>query len=376
MNICILSYMYPGKHNASDFAFVKQLVDELAAQGNNCYVLAPFNILHYKKLSESEEQYSVGRGSVTVYRPGYFSFSNFHIGRFSFSSWSHQKAVNKAFRRLKIKPDVIYGHFWSSAFEGFDYAKAHDIPLFVASGESEIKFRRTERTAAFCDYVSGVICVSSKNRDESVILGLTSCEKCEVFPNAINASLFKKLDKQACRAKLNLPNDAFIVAFVGWFNDRKGSKRVSEALKRIDGSPVCSIFVGKGTEEPDCDSILFKGALPHDEVPTYLNAADVFVLPTLHEGCCNAIVEAMACGLPVISSNLPFNWDVLNERNSIMIDPNNIEEIKNAIVLLRDDETKRKTMAGEALRMVQELSIDVRAQRILEFIELKYNINL
>lgn len=106
-------------------------------------------------------------------------------------------------------------------------------------------------------------------------------------------------------------------------------------------------------------------------VALYLYAADVFVLTTLHEGCCNAIVEAMACGLPVISSNLPFNWDVLNERNSIMIDPNDIEEIKKAIVLLRDDETKRKTMAGEALRMAQELSIDVRAQRILEFVELK-----
>lgn len=369
MNICFLSYMYPGKHNASDFAFVKQLVDELAAQGNNCYVLAPFNILHYKKLSESEEHYSVGSGTVTVYRPGYFSFSNFHIGRFSFSSWSHQKAVNKAFRRLKIKPDVIYGHFWSSAFEGFDYAKAHDIPLFVASGESEIKFRRTEKTAAFCDYVSGVICVSSKNRDESVSLGLTSRDKCEVFPNAINASLFKKLDKQACRAKLNLPNEAFIVAFVGWFNDRKGSKRVSEALKRIEGSPVCSIFVGKGTEEPDCDNILFKGALPHDEVPTYLNAADVFVLPTLHEGCCNAVVEAMACGLPIISSDRPFNWDVLDENNSIMVDPENIEQIKNAIVELRDDFKKRNDLVDGAIERAKSLTIGERGKKIAEFIQ-------
>ncbi len=373
MNLCFITYKYPGKHNTSDYAFVKQLVDAIAQLGHHCFVLAPFNISHYRKLSESKEEYACGKGKVTVYRPGYLSFSNLHIGKFYPSKWTHKLALKKAFRMLNVRPDAIYGHFWDSAYNGYEYAKTNNIPLFVATGESEIErlFSFPDDQKAFSDYVSGVICVSSKNRDESISLGLTTAEKCAVFPNAVNAELFKKLDKEQCREQLNLPQDAFIIAFVGWFIERKGPQRVAEAIKRIQGKPVYSLFIGKGEQEPHCDNILFKGALPHDQVPLYLNAADVFVLPTLHEGCCNAVVEAMACGLPVVSSNLPFNWDVLDDTNSIMIDPNNIDEIAAAILTLRDNNNQRKALSKGALLKASSLTIDQRAEAIVEFMESK-----
>ena len=373
MNLCFITYKYPGKHNTSDYAFVKQLVDAIAQLGHHCLVVAPFNISHYHKLSESKEEYACGKGKVTVYRPGYLSFSNFHIGKFYPSKWTHKLALKKAVRMLNVRPDAIYGHFWDSAYNGYEYAKTNNIPLFVATGESEIErlFSFPDDQKAFSDYVSGVICVSSKNRDESIALGLTTAEKCAVFPNAINAELFKKLDKEQCREQLNLPQDAFIIAFVGWFIERKGPQRVAEAIKQIQGEPVYSLFIGKGEQEPNCDNILFKGALPHDQVPLYLNAADVFVLPTLHEGCCNAVVEAMACGLPVISSNFPFNWDVLDDTNSIMIDPNNIDEIAAAILTLRDNNNQRKALSKGALLKASSLTIDQRAEAIVEFMESK-----
>ena len=367
--------MYPGKHNTSDFAFVKQLVDTIAKQGHHCYVLAPFNITHYRRLSVAKEEYSTGIGSVTVYRPGYLSFSNFHIGSFCPSSWFHKRAMKRAFRMLSLKPDVIYGHFWSAGYDGFDYAKTNGIPLFVASGESEVgkMFSPKPNIKEFCNYVSGVICVSGKNRDESIQLGLTTADKCGVFPNAVNAELFYKRDKNECRKQIGMSEDEFIVAFVGWFNERKGPQRVAKAIGQIGG--VKSIFIGKGEQEPKCEGILFKGALPHEQVPIYLGAADCFVLPTLHEGCCNAVVEAMACGLPVVSSNLPFNWDVLDETNSIMVDPNNVGEIAEAICIMRDDVDRRMSLAKGALKKAGSLTIDQRAERVLQFIEKRMNKN-
>jgi len=373
MNLCFITYKYPGKHNTSDYAFVKQLVDAIAQLGHHCLVVVPFNITHYHKLTEKKEEYISGKGKVTVYKPGYLSFSNFHIGNFYPSEWTHKRALNRAFRMLDIKPDAIYGHFWNSAYDGFEYAKANNIPLFVATGESEINklFRVPENIEDFSNYISGVICVSSKNRDESIALGLTSTEKCAVFPNAVNTELFNKKDKKQCREHLGLPPESFIIAFVGWFTERKGSRRVAQAIKRIQGKPVYSLFIGKGDQEPNCDNILFKGALPHDQVPIYLNAADVFVLPTLHEGCCNAVVEAMACGLPVISSNLPFNWDVLDETNSIMIDPNNIEEIANAIRMLRDNHDLSHCLSEGALKKAEHLTLKSRSEGIITFINCK-----
>lgn len=371
MNICVITYKYPGNHNTSEYAFVKQLVDAIAQLGHHCHVIAPFNISHYHRLSESKEYYTQGEGTVTVYRPGYLSFSNFHIGKFYPSAWLHNKTLKKAFYMMKDQPDVIYCHFWNSGYMGYQLTKKMNIPLFVATGESDIKmmFSPKPDLNCFCDYVKGVVCVSSKNRDESIRLGLTTPEKCRVFPNAVNSKLFYKRNKQECRKQLGLPENAFIVAFVGWFIERKGPQRVTEAIKRIKGRKVYSLFIGKGEQEPVCDNILFKGTLQHNEVPQYLNAADVFVLPTTHEGCCNAVVEAMACGLPVVSSNLLFNLDVLDETNSILVDPNNIDEIANAIQILYDDKQLWQKLSEGALMKAEDLTIDKRAKGIMRFIE-------
>lgn len=373
MKICFVTQKYPGKHNQSDYAFVKQLVDEIAAQGNECYVVCPFNVFHYRTTSSVSEHYSVGDGGVWVLRPWYFSFSNSNRFLRRVGNKFHQCALQKAFRMMPSMPDAVYGHFWHSAYEGYGFAKRHNIPLFVASGESEISklFSLPSDLDEFSKYVSGVICVSSKNRNESIGMGLTTDEKCGVFPNAVNVELFHKRDKAMCRQQLGLPQDECIMAFVGWFNERKGSQRVAEAINRVVG--VKSIFIGKGDMEPQCDGILFKGALPHNQVPLYLGAADCFVLPTQAEGCCNAVVEAMACGLPVISSNLPFNWDVLDESNSIMVDPNNIDEIADAIQRLRDNVVLREKLSTGALRKAESLTIEQRAKAIIEFIESKIN---
>lgn len=269
---------------------------------------------------------------------------------------------------MERKPDVIYCHFWFTVKDVIDYAEKNSIPCYVASGESEIARFLKGIDTSYTKKVSGVVCVSSKNMEEGIELGLTTKEKCKVFPNAVNANLFHKKNKKECREKLGFPQDAFIVIYVGNYTERKGPKRVVAALKGISPSNVYSIFIGFGNYKPQVDNMLFEGRLLHDQIPIYLNAADVFVLPTLKEGCCNAVVEAMACGLPIISSDLSFNWDVLNETNSILIDPQDIEQIRDSIIKLRDDSALREKLANGALRKAESLTIDQRAKEIMKFI--------
>lgn len=365
MKILIVSHDYPHKREVR-FPFVKQLVDEFSRQGHECCVLSPYNVLHNRHIFTKSE--SEMYPEIHLVRPNYLSFGPHKLFGFSPSSYFDKKAHKRGLKKIPFVPDVIYCHFWASALFVYDYAKQHGIPLFVASGESAIKTSH-KIPSGFTDYVSGAICVSSKNRDESVNMGLVTEDKCIVIPNAVNSGLFKRMDKSECRKRLNVPDGAFVVSFVGWFDERKGSKRVEQALHDMSDSSTYAFFIGSGPLEPECNNILFKGRLKHEEIPVYLNASDIFVLPTLREGCCNAVVEAMACGLPVVSSNLPFNWDVLNENNSIMIDPNDVNDIRRAIVRLRDDNTLRQNMSKNALKDAEDLNIEKRAKAIIEFMK-------
>lgn len=88
------------------------------------------------------------------------------------------------------------------------------------------------------------------------------------------------------------------------------------------------------------------------------------MLTALDDGCCNAINEAMACGLPVISSDLPFNWAVLNDENAIVIDPLNIQQMDDAIIELRDNPKRRLQISNTALLTANYLTIDIKAKNI------------
>ena len=369
MKVCIITHDFPDQKR-SVFTFVKQLVEEFAKQGNQCCVIAPYSITSNRKVCKFKEVISLGESSIVILRPNYLSVSNLTIGRNKLSAVFHERAVERALKFLPFVPDVFYAHFWTSAMEVYPYASKRNIPLFVATGESQIQIPRGY-TPQFSEYISGVICVSSKNMLESIELGLTTPEKCIVLPNSINAGLFYKRDKQICRKKLGFSEDDFIIVFVGWFDDRKGANRVARAIRSLDNTYIKSIFIGKGIKEPDCDGILYKGMLSHDKIPAYLCAADVFVLPTLYEGCCNAIVEAMACGLPIISSDLQFNYDILDRTNSILVDPNNIDDISQAIFTLYNNSSLRDSMANQSILKSKQLHIDVRAAKIISFIKQK-----
>lgn len=371
MKIYIISPSYPAQGHPAN-TFIKQVVDEWADQGHECVAIAPFSVTKSRWLAPKKEIQTTSKGNtVLIYRPHYISFSNFHIGKFYFSAYFKQKAFNRVLRKLQPDADFIYGHFWANAICGYWYAKKYNIPIFVACGESTLsKSWGLGVKKEFANFVKGVICVSTKNKNECVNLGLVPSEKCVVFPNAYNPAKFYKIEKEECRRKLGFPHDAFIVCSVGRLCHRKGTALLSRALDSINDSNIYSIFIGSdGDEVPTCKNILYKGIAQHEVLKYYLNASDVFVLPTLAEGCSNAIIEAIGCGMPVISSDLPFNWDVLDQTNSLLINPQEVNEIAAAILKIKVNSELREELERGSINKAVSLTISNRAEKIIEFIK-------
>lgn len=374
MHICFVAEGYPTPDDPI-MVFVKNYVEEMVRQGVQCSVIAPQSltraVYRRRRLRARFWQDSVeGSDShIDVYQPLYITFS---LKTASMNRKLFAYAAKRAYKKISDNVDALYGEFWNMAVTASKFGGSK--PLFLECGESYVAVREwhtDKEIERMLSRLTGVVYVSTKTYNESVAMKLQSDRTPYIIlPNGFDGRLFYKQDREACRKRLNWPDDALIVSFVGGFNHQKGSLRLSEALREINkDKTVYSCFIGSGADKPDCPNMLYADKLAHDKLCDYLCASDIFILPTTNEGCANAIVEAMACGLPVISSKGAFNDDILSDANSVRIDPMSVEELKNAILTLIGDPERRESMSRASLKAAESLKIGERIKKLIAFLE-------
>lgn len=374
MHICFLVEGYPTAQDPL-MAFVRNNVAEIARQGVRCTIIAPQSLsralAHKLPVRPRHWQDTVAPGVVLeVYQPYYFTLSNFTgpLNR-RFFEYAAKSAYRQVCRRQPV--DVLYAMFWHIGVTAsrIDSTK----PLFIAGGESKIQATE-DYPAPVLDrmirQLAGVVYVSRKSYEESVALGLQRPDKpYAILLNGYDPARFRPLDRQAARRELGWPAEATIAIFVGGFIPRKGALRVAQALTEVNRTrPVYSCFIGAGGEKPVCPHQLYVGRADHAVLATYLSAADFFVLPTTNEGCCNAIIEATACGLPIISSVGSFNDDILTPENSIRIDPMDVQALTRAIETLAADPERRRAMSAASLERAKSLTVQQRIRNLVAFV--------
>lgn len=378
MKICILTTGYPTPIDLGKYAFVDQLACAWADMGIDVTVIYPIPYLvelsDKKRFYRYEWKRTTKSGNiVSVICPRYFSASDrkvLSLDTYPLSYRSFQKAVMRTIKRLKKGPVILYAHFLPSGCHAGDIGLKLGFPSFCAFGESSlwsIEGRDVEKVRNSLSKLSGIVSVSAENKRILVANNLFRETDIGVFPNGVDHSLFFVREKRKIRKKLGFPEDAFIGAFTGSFSDDKGVLRAQEAA--VKAGNVSMIYIGGGACKPEGSNILFCGKLPHEEIPEYLSAADFFILPTKAEGCCNAIIEAMACGLPVISADGAYNDDILSDIYSIRTDPTDIDAMTRAIQSLRADPERRFCMSEVAQEASKRFDISDRAKAIIEFMK-------
>lgn len=377
-SIMILANKYPNYLEPNTCVFIQQLVWTFADFGYKCSVVCPLPInlnREYVSFPEERKEINENGNEITVYHPKYISMgqsgSVLQKQRVAFTTAAYEMAVERILKKIKVFPDILYAHFLCpTGVVASRLGKKYGIPAFMAHGEAIYAGNETYGNAVLAKELTGlkgVIAVSSQNKGYVVDAGIVPEHIVKVFPNGYRKERFYPRDKQEARKKFGFPEDVFLVGMCGSFDDRKGIFRIQSAVDQIPD--VFFACAGKGEQMPTSSKCLWAKPVNNAELPWFYSALDIFVLPTQNEGCCNAIVEAIACGCPIISSDRPFNADICNATNSILTDPNNIEQIRNAIITLKENDEMREKLSAKSIEMAGELTLEQRAKNIIIFME-------
>lgn len=373
-SICIISQRYPCEANPSQHVFVKKIAEAMRDKGVEITIISPTPIQdkRYRETPVFHQEKTRNGNRISIYRPRYYHIATKNLGPIRFSLFTIKQWVRACqiiIEQNSLQFDAFYGHFVCLAGVcACKLAKIYNKPSFIAYGECSdepLEWYGLKNVKRDIANVTGIIAVSTKNKRHLAKTGVVSEDKIRVFVNGVDRDVFYPRDRQQARDKFDIQENDFVVSFVGQFIQRKGIMKINEAVKRIGG--IKTLYAGKGPEQPEGNHIAFKGILPSKEIPWLLSASDVFVFPSLSEGCSNALLEAMACGIPIIAADLPFNYDILDDKNSILIDGSSTDEIEAALRKLKNFCELRAVMGRESLERSKKLDINLRAQHILEF---------
>jgi glycosyltransferase involved in cell wall biosynthesis len=283
-----------------------------------------------------------------------------------------KKNAKKALENLLEKEDIdiIHGHYlFPAGAAAVEVGNEHGIKTYVtAHGSDMFELYKTQplmrsTLKKVLKRADVVLAVSNALRHEIIATGVEGiASKTRLSWNSVDINKFSAKENTTFKEENRL-EDKPIVLFVGNLIKRKNVESLLEA-KKIANSDYYLVIVGDGplfkklnnkVEEENIRDVIFTGA--RDDVENIIPSCDVLVLPSFSESFGLVLIEALACGKPVIGSNVGGITEIINKNVGLLVNPNKISSIASAIDEIIND---------EELRMV--LSLNAR-NRALDFSE-------
>jgi len=374
MRVCFLTSSYP--RYAGDMAgiFTARLAQTLEKKGISVHVVAP-NDGHYPTEDSIEgvlvhrfsyflknhEGLAYGHGGIPAnlsLNPLLFVQVPFYFLFFFLKTW-----------HVARQCDLLHVHWAQNLFVGWPVAYLLGKPCVVTLWGSDLRWMERNRwvyyfTSLLFSGADAVACVTDAARhwlqDRGVAKG-----KALVIANGVDTNVFRPRDKVELRKKLGLTPEAVILLYVGNLVSYKGVGVLIDALALMKAAHPLLLLMGDGDERLNLEEkacqlnlshrVRFLGAMAPDRVPEWMAAADAFVLPSFTEGRPNVILEAMACGLPVVATDIPANRDmVMIGKNGLLVPPGDPQALTIALDKMVSDSELRARMGEVARRSIHE----------------------
>ncbi|OQX21342.1 MAG: hypothetical protein BWK75_03295 [Candidatus Altiarchaeales archaeon A3] len=390
-NLLIIANSFPHKNCLYGGIFVKEQVDVIAENFNKIYVIAPTPHLpeFFGRFEWIPECWRKGinpidytYNNISVYFPNFF-VPPIHFIREKYAEGAYKSAL-KLISEKNINFDIIHAHFiYYAGYVGAKLKEKYKKPLIITGHGTDVyelpfKYKNFEKMAKYAiseaDYVTTV---SKSNYIKLIELGVKK-EKVTVIQNAYDANKFKQISKEECKDRLNISKKSKIILSVGMLEEIKGHKYLINAMKKVvdEKQNVLCFIIGGGQLKARLQKLIndlnlnnyvkLVCAKPHDEIPLWMNACDLFVLPSLSESFGIVQIEAMACGKHVVATRNGGSEEiVINEKLGYLVEPKNSDELAEKILLALNKEWDKEYI----LNYVKKFSSDEIAKETLKIYE-------
>jgi len=232
-------------------------------------------------------------------------------------------------KRNRLQYDLIYSHYWLSAWVGRYLQQWWDVPHMVmfhtlgavknaiGIGDEEPELRiKTER--CLVERSHRIVAATEREKEDLIWHYGASPETISVIPCGVNLELFQPMDKRTAKQQLGLGDDKSIL-FVGRVEPLKGIDKLLMAMTYLQNNQKLRLLVIGGDENSRhemerlqrlCrelhirDSVTFLGVIRQEELPRFYSAADVCVVPSYYESFGLVALESLACGTPVVATRV------------------------------------------------------------------------
>jgi len=387
MKVCLLTHGYPRFPSDTTAPFIESIAETLQKHGMRVTVLTPDT----PKFARTTDDHSVNLKTYRYFFPRrlqLLGYSNTLINDCELKRYVYLLApfmfLSGIFHLLRLhrkhRFDVIHAHWLlPNGFIGVIVSKLCKIPVVITLHGSDIfvsKLNPVFKAMAkwTLKHTAMVTSVTPAFLPELAALGVPAERRC-LIPNGVDPEVFppptpKQLTE--LQNKLSIPDEERVVFALGRIVLKKGFDILIQALPFVrEKCPQTTVIIGGdgsdlvrlkalAEEQGVLDIIKFPGTINRLEVPIYFYLCDLFALPAVvdpkgnMDGCPIVILEAMACGKPVVASAISgIPIVVQNGKTGFLVEEKNPDALASAIVSLLENSAKREQFGKAAQQCIQ-----------------------
>ena len=286
-----------------------------------------------------------------------------------------KRNAKKALENLldEVDIDIIHGHYlFPAGAAAVEIGKKYSIKTYVTAHGSDMfelyksqPLMRSTIKNVLKD-ADGVFAVSNALKNEIIATGVDGiADKIRISWNSVDINRFSTKENDSFKKEYDL-SDKPVVLFVGNLIKRKNVESIIEA-KKISHCDYYLVIVGEGplykkltkkVEDENISDVIFTGS--RDDVENIIPSCDVLILPSFSESFGLVLIEALACGKPVIGSNVGGISEIINDDVGLLVNPNKISTITKAIdTIISDDELRLNLSKNARNRAFDFSSVDI-----------------